>query len=205
MIRQLFRQIQKLKVRLKSCSRRSRIIRRLYTRISFLLVKLQEKKLFFRREFDRHLHFIDVEKSELNIPTELWELISRGFSYIHPSYSLTSSEMNFFINNFSNRLFWFRHFRDNDSETAPLPLLSPEAFQMEEFCRLHRPRRNVKTCPKKIREKYPVLEDFLDQLKRVVWHNYFVQKYRLPRRHHEALIQLRALKADPRFLFRTAD
>lgn len=127
------------------------------------------------------LHFIDVEKSTLNISSENWELISWRFSYINPSYSLASSELNEFLNDIGNRLFWFRHFRDSESENALLPICAPKKFQMDEYCRTHRLRSQVKLCLDTIREKYPIIQGLFEQVKRVVYHNFYIQKFSLPK------------------------
>ena len=61
----LYRQILSIRERLPSSSWRTRILRRAYLRVEFLLGAVQCKVLYFDRTYERSVHFIDVDRSSL--------------------------------------------------------------------------------------------------------------------------------------------
>ena len=105
-------QIKCIKARLPFCSRRSSIVRRCWNKISFLLEKVQSKRLYYQHQFERCVHFVGISKEELGFSLHLWNLLGLGLSFVPSTVSLSRSEFAFHLNEFANRLFWKRFWRD---------------------------------------------------------------------------------------------
>ena len=81
-------QIKSIKARLPFCSRRSSIIRRCWNKISFLLEKVQSKRLYYQHQFERCVHFVRISKEELGFSLHLRNLLGLGLCFVPSTVSL---------------------------------------------------------------------------------------------------------------------
>ena len=192
-------QITHIKNRLPFCSRRSNIIRRCWNKISFLLEKVQSKRLYYEHQFERCVHFVGISKEELGFSLHLWNLLGLGLSFVPSTVSLSHSEFAFHLNEFANRLFWKRFWRDRvdirESFRDPMTI----------FCEKYPARTGVKECPDNLRSRFPKIRDLISRVNGIAWSSVRSARHSFSNCTREDVQALKALKNDPRIIVRQAD
>ena len=150
MLRRLYRQILNIRARIRSSSRRSFLLRKYFLRTSFLLEKLQMKKMYYTGQLQKSIHLLGISAQELNFSPMEWELLSKGASFV-PSVApslIESIEHSF--QEFQDRFLWRKYWAWRVSN-QPASIVFK---RMEEFCIKHRAKTSITPFPESWKSRH---------------------------------------------------
>lgn len=192
---------------MQSCSKRTNIIRRKFSRVERLTTILRLKFLALKGQFRDNVHFIDVIPERLDLTTRLWEFVGKGLSYIPSGIGLSDRELSIAIRDFGNRIFWKFYWAFHP---PPVATLTSSQLLMKDFCESHRPKGTlVKEFPLSLRQKYSRIQSFVDDVDRNLKGALVILRQQPPLRHLNCsrldISQLKRLRDCPEFIIRQAD
>lgn len=88
-----------------------------------------------------------------------------GLSFVPSQTKISASEINYYLRDFANRIFWRAFWRL--TAQPPLPT-SINLLNQHKFCTTHSTRRPITTCPENIQRKFPDLQRFTTETKQLV-------------------------------------
>ena len=163
-MKRLYAQLIHLRQKRVTTGAKTRQIRRIFARTSFLLNEIQIKKLFYSGQFKKSLHLLGEEAQNLHFSPAEWEFLSKGASFVPSTPVQLPLAIDQAFEEFSNRILW-KHYWANrvQLETNDFVLK-----KMDQFCIQHRSSKGITSFPEHWKRRHGSVMRYLEATKPIL-------------------------------------